>query len=756
MATHADYLLIGGGLACATAAETLREEGAEGSVLMVAAEKNLPYQRPPLSTQFLLGTQSEERLLILSEDFYRERAVDLRLGTRAVTVDPETQIVQTDLAGEIHYGKLLIATGAIPRRLEIPGSSLSGICYLRTLVDARNIRRAADTAKHAVVVGGSFIGMELAASLTEMGLQVTLVAMEDRLLTNLESPLISEFLGRYYAEHNIEIILSDSVIEFRGKHEVEEVITQSGRILPCDMVAVGIGVTPEIGFLRESGIAIDDGVIVDHFLQTDRPHIFAAGDVANFFDPIFNLRRRVEHWDNAVKQGRLAAKNMLGQRIAYDEVSYFFCDVFDLSFEFFGLPELADERVGRGSLQERSFAQFYLKDDVPRALFSLGRPAAETKATEALIRYRVNLHEIKAQLFDPGFLIERIPNQTVLILQGGGALGAFECGVVRALEEGKIYPDIVAGVSVGAFNGAIIASDPRNAAAALQSFWSELEVPTLDVPNEDWRRILSSWNSLIFGSPKFFHPLWFAPVFGLGQLPFRWTSFYNPSPVKDLLAKYVDFGRLKSSPVRLLISAVNVETAQVEIFDSYIDDLTPDHILASGSLPPGFPWTTINGNHYWDGGIVSNSPLEQVVDRCGAAGKRVFIVDLFPSRKRLPTNLMEVMVRRDEIVYSERVRNDVRTRDLVREFRKLVEEILGDVTFDKLVQIKNKPRYIQLMGDVSSMTITRIIREAIENEELSKDYDFSHDSIRQHKQQGYDTARKALGLGQVHRTGSGQ
>jgi predicted acylesterase/phospholipase RssA len=202
--------------------------------------------------------------------------------------------------------------------------------------------------------------------------------------------------------------------------------------------------------------------------------------------------------------------------------------------------------------------------------------------------------------------------------------------------------------------------------------------------------------------------------------------------------------------VRLLISVVNVETAQVEIFDSYIGDLTPNHILASGSLPPGFPWTTINGSHYWDGGIVSNSPLEQVLERCGSAGKRVFIVDLFPSKKRLPTNLLEVMVRRDEIVYSERVRNDVRTRALVRDFRKLVQEILSDVTADKLVQIKNKPRYIQLMGEVAPTAITRIIREVSDDEQLSKDYDFSRESLKQHMQQGYVAAKGALGCGQIH------
>ena len=743
MAGHADFLLVGGGLASATAAETLRQEGAEGSILILSAEQSLPYQRPPLSTQFLLGTQSEERLPVLSETFYREHAVNVMLGTRACALDAKNQVVQTDRAGEIHYGKLLVATGAIPCRLDVPGSTLPGIFYLRTLADAQDIRRAAETAKRAVVVGGSFIGMELAASLTQRAIHVTLVAMEDVLLAKLGSPFVSKFFRDYYAAHDVEIILGDAVTGFCGERHIEGSVTQSCRKLPCDLVVVGIGVMPDVAFLRGSGIEIDDGVVVDRFLQTNQPHIFAAGDVANFFHPVFNLRRRVEHWDNAVKQGRLAAKNMLGQRLAYDEVSYLFCDVFDLSFDFVGFAEDANEQVARGSLSNGSFALFYLKDNVPRALFSLGRPAQETKATETLIRYRANLAAIKRQLSDPAFALEQIPSQTVLILQGGGALGAFECGVVRALEEREIHPDIIAGVSMGAFNGAIIAGNPRNASAALAAFWKDLEVRTLPVPSESWRRMLSAWNSLIFGSPNFFRPLWFTSAFGMP--PLRWTSFYDLSPVKDLLAKYVDFGRLRSSPVRLLVSAVNVQTAALEFFDSYIDDLTPDHILASGSLPPGFPWTTINGSHYWDGGIVSNSPLEQVVERCGTAGKRVFIVDLYPSRKRLPTDLVEVMVRRDEIVYSERIRSDVRTRELVRDFHKLVEEILGEVAPDKIVQIKQRPRYIQLIGDIAPLTITRIIREAVEDEAFSKDYDFSRGSIEQHKEEGYNMTRLALG-----------
>jgi predicted acylesterase/phospholipase RssA len=299
-------------------------------------------------------------------------------------------------------------------------------------------------------------------------------------------------------------------------------------------------------------------------------------------------------------------------------------------------------------------------------------------------------------------------------------------------------------VSIGAFNAAVIAGNPKNPGAALEAFWHDLEVVTPEIPDGILRRLFSSWTSLVFGSPKFFQPKWFTPLWGLNQFPLNWTSFYDPSPVRELLAKYADFNQLSSSPIRLIVSAVNVETAQLEIFDSYIDDLTPDHILASGSLPPGFPWTTINGRHYWDGGIVSNSPLDDVIERCGAAGKRVFVVDLFPGKKELPANIIEVMLRRDEIVYSERIRNDVRTRNLLHDFRRLVEEILVDVSPEELTQIKQRPRYIQLMGDIAPTTITRIVREVSEDEPLSKDYDFSALSIEQHQQNGYSAAQKAL------------
>lgn len=214
--------------------------------------------------------------------------------------------------------------------------------------------------------------------------------------------------------------------------------------------------------------------------------------------------------------------------------------------------------------------------------------------------------------------------------------------------------------------------------------------------------------------------------------------------MKHLVSKYVDFASLKTSPVRLLVGAVNVTSGELEIFDSYVDELTPDHILASGSLPPGFPWTMIDGKAYWDGGIVSNSPLDIVIDRCGPDGKRVFIVDLFAGESALPGNLMEIMARRDEIVYSERVRSDLRIREVVDDYRHLIDGILSQVDPLKINKIKHWPSYIQLMGNGAPMNVTRFVRQGTVEESASRDYDFSDLSIRRNLSEGYELAKRML------------
>ena len=302
-----------------------------------------------------------------------------------------------------------------------------------------------------------------------MGIHVVLIEESDLLLPQLAAPEVSAFFTRFCAERGIELRVNDAAAAFQGDSSVEAVATRAGDIFPCDLVVVAIGVTPDLGFLRDGGIQLGDGILVDQRLETSAPGIFAAGDVANFLDIVFKERRRIEHWDNAVNQGRLAARNMLGRRLAYDEVSYFFCNILDLSFNLLGSIQEIDECISRGSLEDRSFALFYLKNNVLCASFSMGRPASETLATELLIRHRINLRSTKDRLSDPNFALEGVPTQTVLILQGGGALGAFECGVVKALEEANIHADIIAGVSIGAFNGAIIAGNPRESLNLISS-----------------------------------------------------------------------------------------------------------------------------------------------------------------------------------------------------------------------------------------------------------------------------------------------
>ncbi|MDR5804805.1 FAD-dependent oxidoreductase [Caballeronia sp. LZ001] len=742
---HADFLLIGGGLANAMAAETLRREGATGSVLLVSAEQRLPYHRPALSKRYLLGEADDVQIFVHSEQFYREHEIGLALDTRVVSVNPAEQHIETSDGQEIGYGKLLIATGVRPKRFVGRGASLGRVYTLRSVEDGWAIRQAASDAESVAIVGGSFLGMELAMSLRELGLNVTVIERDDRLLRHLESDKLAEFFRRHAQAYGVSVRLGDGIVALYGDRDVKEVETFSGARIACDFVVACVGVEPATEFLGGSGIALEARrIVVDEQLRTSVANVFAAGDAVSFFDPVFQRRRHIEHWDNAVKQGRLAAMNMLDKRMRYDQVSYFFCEVGDISFDVLGDPLDTDERIGRGALDQRSFAQFYLKNDVPRAVFSFGRPPSETRLVEGLIRYRTNVHDEKERLHDPDFVLDQLASQTVLILQGGGALGAFECGVVRALEQHQIYPQIVAGISIGALNGAIIASNPRNATAALESFWSELQVASPQMPSEELRRATTAMQILQFGVPEFFRPRWMFSFDRPWVAPWNWTSFYDTTPMKRLLTKYVDFQALGTSPVRLLVGAVNVLNAELEVFDSYVDELTPDHILASGSLPPGFSWTFVNGKPYWDGGVVSNSPLDLVIDRCGPDGKRVFIVDLFAGEKALPKNMMEVMARRDEIVYSERVRNDLRTRELTDAYRGLIRTILDQLEPAVREKITQRPRYIQLMGDGVQTSVVRFVREGPPGEPSSRDYDFSDVAIQLNQARGYEHAMNVL------------
>jgi len=743
-AAFVDFLLLGGGLASVTAAETLRGGGADGSIAIVTAESRLPYHRPPLSKDFLLKGPEATDILIHSEAFYRERDIAVHLAARASRVDVESRTIETEQGARYRFGKLLIATGASVDQLSVPGVNLGGIHYLRTAEDGLALYRDLAQVQRAVVIGASFLGMELAAAFARRGIQTTLIAREELLYDKLGSPEVSGFFAEYFEARGIALLLREGIAKFHGTARVEAVVTSSGKVVPCELVAMGVGVHPEVGFLRDSGIAVDNGILVNQYLETNHAGIYAAGDVADFYDPITRSRHRSEHWDNAVKQGRIAAWNMLGDRQSWRTVSYFFSDVFDLTFNVVGETELASERIVRGSRQDGGFSVLYLANNRLRGAFLLEQSFVDTKAAGALIIGRCNLGPTKAKLWDVRFPLNRAAAETVLILQGGGALGAFECGVVKALEEHDIHPNLVAGVSIGAINAAIIAANPGNATSVLEAFWRELSLDVPDLPNEDLRRALSSLQSLLFGAPHFFRPRWFEPILSLAQLPTQWKSFYELSPLRATLSKYIAFDKLPDSPVRLVLSAVDVETGQLTIFDSYVDEITPDHVLASGSLPPGFPWTTIAGKHYWDGGLVSNSPLDQVIEVSGLTGKEVYIVNLWLDKRALPRSIPEVMARRDEILFAEKIRRSVRSWEYIDGYRQLVEDIMVNLEPKLAEQIRRRPRYIEAVGEACPLSITRITREAVEGESVSRDYEFSRQSIDQHIAQGYAIAANIL------------
>jgi NTE family protein len=337
--------------------------------------------------------------------------------------------------------------------------------------------------------------------------------------------------------------------------------------------------------------------------------------------------------------------------------------------------------------------------------------------------------------------------ETVLVLQGGGALGAYECGVYKAMEEKGITPDLVAGVSIGAVNAAIIAGNPRGKAApALEAFWGEIAVPNPFIPHEELRRLFAAWQIALFGAPKLFIPRWPAPIWP-AFLPFTWwtwTSLYDPTPLKKTLEQYVDFERLASQEIRLLLTAVNVETGELEVFDSAEQQITIEHILASGSFPPGLPWTVIDGKPYWDGGLVSNTPLRPVMERRAGVPMKIYLVNLFPKTQPLPTNLPGVLARQKDILYSDKTECDIMSCELKNETLALIQELMEYVDPEVAGRIRQSGRYRRLVEQACRVEITRFAHQGEAFESESKDYDFSRKTIQEHIRHGYEQAQAIL------------
>jgi NADPH-dependent 2,4-dienoyl-CoA reductase/sulfur reductase-like enzyme len=375
---QSNIVILGGGMVAGYAAKQLVELGLpKGELAILSADNAVPYERPPLSKSFLAGKDSEDAIKINPEDFYKKHGIELRLQCEVATVDVKRKRLILKNSDELEFQKLIIATGARPRNLNIPGSRLQNLFYLRTVNDSTNIRNAAEKAKHAVVIGGGFIGMEVAAVFAQKGIEAAMVLTDDRVFKRLFSPKMSSFFERYYADRGVRLIKSMSVAEFRGDGAVNSAVLRDGQTIQCDLVVAGIGVEPVIEVVSSSGLDIGNGILVNEYLQTSQRDVFAAGDVANYQDVLFGKRRRVEHWDNAVSHGQYCARSLMGERTPFRHVPYFFSDVFDLSYEFWGDSSGADQIVHRGDVSSSSFSVWWLRQEALLAAFIMNRPDEE-------------------------------------------------------------------------------------------------------------------------------------------------------------------------------------------------------------------------------------------------------------------------------------------------------------------------------------------------------------------------------------------
>jgi 3-phenylpropionate/trans-cinnamate dioxygenase ferredoxin reductase component len=356
------YVIVGASLTGARAAEALRSAGFDGRVVLVGSEPERPYERPPLSKDYLRGEAEREVVYVHPADYYDEHAIELRLRTRAESLDLAASEVVLDGGERLRYDRLLLATGAEPVRLSIPGSDLARVHYLRTVDDCDVLREELGRGGKLVVIGAGWIGCEVAASARQLGLEVTVVAPGRVPLERVLGPELGAFYGELHREHGVELVMGTSVDAFEGTGTVEAVRTKEGRRIDCSAVLVGVGVTPRTGLAEAAGLAIDNGILVDELLQTATPGVFAAGDVANAFHPVYRRRLRVEHWANAREQGPVAGRNMFGAGAAYDRVPYFFSDQYDVGMEYAGYVREWDEVVIRGDADGREFIAFWLQD----------------------------------------------------------------------------------------------------------------------------------------------------------------------------------------------------------------------------------------------------------------------------------------------------------------------------------------------------------------------------------------------------------
>jgi 3-phenylpropionate/trans-cinnamate dioxygenase ferredoxin reductase subunit len=371
-----DHLIVGGGMAAANCARWLREDGGEGSILLVGREPDPPYNRPPLSKGYLQGKEAREEVLFRPDEWWDEQNIELLTRTSVMKLDPAERVAMLSTKEEIEFGNALLATGSNVKRLRVDGCDLDGIHYLRAFANSNAIRADAETRKRAVLIGGSYIGCEVAASLTAAhGVDCTIVMLEDVTFESFFGQEVGRFFQNALEEHGVTVHGGQELERFEGDGErVTKVVTKDGLELDCEFVVVGIGVTPDVTLARAAGLELGEagGVRCSAGLESSVPGIFAAGDICEYDSPIHGAPMRIEHWDVAFNQGKTAGLNMLGRGIEHDVVPYFFSDLADWSsMEYVG-PGSGDPVV-RGSMDEHDFTAFYVDDGRVTAALTVGR-----------------------------------------------------------------------------------------------------------------------------------------------------------------------------------------------------------------------------------------------------------------------------------------------------------------------------------------------------------------------------------------------
>lgn len=410
MTESSAYVIVGASLAGAKAAQTLREEGFDGPLVLIGKENERPYERPPLSKGYLLGEDAREEIFVHPPQWYAEHDVDLRLNTTVTALDPHARHVTLADGDRVGYAKLLLATGSSPRRLPVPGADLERVLYLRTAADSDRIKDAFRSASRVVVVGAGWIGLETAAAARTAGAEVAVLESAELPLLRVLGSEVAQVFARLHREHGVDLRFGVQAAEITGSGgRADGVRLSDGTRIDADVVVVGVGITPNVELAQDAGIEVDDGIRVDERLRTSYPDIHAAGDVANAFHPLLGKHIRVEHWANALHQPQTAAKAMLGRQDAvHDRVPYFFTDQYDLGMEYAGYVEPGgyDQVVFRGDVDGREFVAFWLDG---------GRVAAGMNVNIWDVNEHIQALVRAARPVDPGRLADpRVPLESLV------------------------------------------------------------------------------------------------------------------------------------------------------------------------------------------------------------------------------------------------------------------------------------------------------------------------------------------------------